>query len=105
MTLTFHPAAIADLDDHLDYIVRAAGAAIAESQLSRLHESLKNIQTFPRGARLDPVTNCYEAWVPGTRWIVFYQIAANAVDVRLLAIIDHAQNTDRNKCRLIVPRL
>ncbi len=105
MTITFHPAATIDLDERLDYIAARSGSMVAEGQLSRFHAGLEAIEAFPRSARFDASTSCYEAWVPGTRWIVFYQFIEADTSVRVLAVIDHVQNTDDQKRRLVVPRL
>ena len=104
MRLVLHVEAQKDLDELIDYIASRGGRLIAEQQLTRAHTALKTIERFPRASRYDARLDFFEAWLPRTRFIVFYRILEDRDLVVVLAVIDHARNTLRTKRRVIRSR-
>ena len=104
MKVVFHPAAEADFEDLIDFIVGRAGARIAQGQADKALASLSTIGDYPRTSKYDADLDVFEAWLPGTRYIAFYRIRQDLDSVIVLAIIDHARNTAGTKRRLITVR-
>jgi plasmid stabilization system protein ParE len=104
MKLVLHADAGKDLDALIDYIAHRAGLKVADKQLVRAFDALQAIEQFPRASRYDAELNVYEAWLPRTRFIVFYRLFPKQNMIVVLAVIDHARNTARTKRRIVMRR-
>ena len=81
----FAPAAEAALNRQIDYLLeKGAGQAARRIEL-RLRSFIgTTLCRFPFIGRHIPTRGVYETWVPGTKYVIWYTVTDDAVNIAMI---------------------
>ncbi len=81
-TYAFSRRAETDLDAQIDYLISRNAHRPAEQLANRTEGFLRDfLAAYPRNGKYIPDRNLWEAWIPGTRLVLWYRFTDTHLDV------------------------
>ncbi len=93
MRVAYTRTARRQLKAQLDYLISRGAGKAARAAHRRINNHLRRfLAVYPKTGKFLPGKGVYEAWIPNTRYVVFYRLADDTL--RVLALYHTAQDRD-----------
>lgn len=85
MRVVYSPTALRQIESQLDYLFAQGAAGAAKRARRRIVDHVRRfLAVYPKTGRFIEQHDVYEAWIPGTRYVIFYRVTEETLRVYAL---------------------